>query len=43
MEVGYIPEGIGTDWIQEAKQISPMLSGLIKTKKALFSSQNPDS
>jgi four helix bundle protein len=32
MEIRYIPEEIGQGWVKEAKEISSMLSNLIKTK-----------
>lgn len=34
MRIGYVPEEIGKDWIRETKEISSMLSGLIKRKKS---------
>ncbi len=34
MRIGYIPEEVGKDWLKEAKEISSMLSGLIKKKKS---------
>jgi len=33
MEIGYITPQIGQEWLQEAREISLMLGGLIKTKK----------
>jgi four helix bundle protein len=33
IEIGYIPKEIGEAWAKEAKEISSMLSSLIKTKK----------
>ena len=33
IEIGYIPRETGEAWAKEAKEISSMLSGLIKTKK----------
>jgi four helix bundle protein len=34
MKIGYVPEEVGKDWLREAKEISSMLSGLIKRKKS---------
>jgi four helix bundle protein len=34
MKIGYVPEEVGKDWLREAKEISSMLSGLIKKKKS---------
>jgi len=31
MEIGYIPENAGTEWIAETKEISAMLVGLMKS------------
>ena len=31
MDVGYIPNQIGIQWISETKEISAMLIGLIRT------------
>ena len=36
IEIGYINKEIGKDWIQEAKEISSMLGGLMKTKKGFL-------
>jgi four helix bundle protein len=33
IDIEYIPKDIGLDWIREAKEISAMLSGLIKKIK----------
>ncbi len=33
MEIGYIEKKIGAEWINKAKEISSMLSGLISTKR----------
>jgi four helix bundle protein len=33
VDIGYIPESVGRKWIDESKEISSMISGLIKTKK----------
>lgn len=30
MKIDYIPEQLGKDWVQETKEISAMLSGLIR-------------
>jgi four helix bundle protein len=32
-QIGYIPEEIGRAWIDEATEISSMISGLIRTKR----------
>ena len=34
MEIGYIDRDVGRHWIQESVEISAMLAGLIKTKRA---------
>jgi four helix bundle protein len=34
MRIGYIPEEMGKDWIQETREISSMLGGLIKKKRS---------
>jgi len=31
MDIGYIPKETGSKWIQETKEISSMLVGLIKS------------
>jgi len=33
MKIGYIPDQVGQKWVQEVKEISSMLGGLIKTKR----------
>jgi four helix bundle protein len=33
MDVGYIDEGHGQLWLREAREISSMISGLIKTRR----------
>ncbi|MCX5814194.1 MAG: four helix bundle protein [Proteobacteria bacterium] len=33
IEIGYIDGSIGNPWIQEATEISAMISGLVKTKR----------
>jgi len=33
VDIGYIPKSIGDQWLNESKEISSMISGLIKTKK----------
>ena len=33
MEIGYIRKDVGNRWIQESREISAMLSGLIKSKR----------
>ena len=35
IEIGYIPKDVGTNWVSESKEISAMISGLMKyIKKA---------
>jgi len=36
IDIGYIEKGIGKEWLRQAKEISSMLSGLIKTKRNLL-------
>jgi four helix bundle protein len=36
MKIGYVPEEVGKDWIRETKEISSMLSGLIKKKRSFI-------
>jgi hypothetical protein len=36
MDVGYIDKDVGKAWIQEATEISSMLSGLVKTKRGFL-------
>ena len=38
MDVGYIDKDVGKAWIQEATEISSMLSGLVKTKHGFLRS-----
>jgi len=33
MEIGYIDRNLGKDWIQETKEISAMISALLKTRQ----------
>ncbi|HDR67885.1 MAG TPA: four helix bundle protein [Bacteroidaceae bacterium] len=33
MEIGYISNNVGSAWIQETRDISSMLTGLMKTKR----------
>jgi four helix bundle protein len=40
MEIGYIDQATGREWIKEAKEISAMLGGLIKTKRNFIQSQS---
>jgi len=35
-DIGYIPEEVGTKWIQETRQISSMLTSLMKTRKSFL-------
>jgi four helix bundle protein len=34
MEIGYIEENLGLEWLKESNEISLMLGGLIRTKKS---------
>ena len=36
MDIEYIPKDVGIKWLQEATEISAMISGLIKTKKGFL-------
>ncbi len=36
MDIGYISPDIGGKWLKEAKEISSMLNGLIKTRRKFF-------
>jgi hypothetical protein len=36
MDIEYIPKDVGKKWLQEATEISAMLSGLIKTKRGFL-------
>ena len=36
MEIEYIPRDVGKRWIEEAIEISSMISGLIKTKRGFI-------
>ena len=36
VDIKYIPKDVGKKWLQEATEISGMLSGLIKTKKGFL-------
>ena len=38
MDIEYIPQDAGKRWLGEAKEISSMLSGLIKTKRGFIES-----
>jgi hypothetical protein len=39
MDIEYIPKNIGKKWLEEATEISAMLSGLIKTKRGFLESK----
>ena len=39
MDIEYIPKDVGKKWLQEATEISAMLSGLIKTKRGFLKKQ----
>ena len=36
MDIGYIKKAVGEEWLREAREISSMLSGLIKTKRSFL-------
>ena len=36
MDIGYIEKEVGQTWLREAKDISSMLSGLIKTRRGFM-------
>jgi hypothetical protein len=36
MDIEYIPKDVGKKWLQEATEISAVLSGLIKTKRGFL-------
>ena len=36
VDIKYIPKDVGKKWLQEATEISAMLSGLIKTKRGFL-------
>lgn len=36
MDIGYIKRAVGEQWLTEAREISSMLSGLIKTKRGFL-------
>jgi four helix bundle protein len=38
MDIGYIGKEVGQGWLREAREISAMLSGLIKTKRGFLKS-----
>jgi hypothetical protein len=38
MDIGYIGKEVGQGWLREAREISSMLSGLIKTKRGFLKS-----
>jgi four helix bundle protein len=40
MDIGYIDQATGREWIKEAKEISAMLGGLIKTKRNFIQTQS---
>ena len=39
MEIGYINNEIGEPWIQETKEISAMITGLLKTRQKFLKNQ----
>jgi hypothetical protein len=36
MDIGYIDESAGKEWLQETRELSLMLGSLIKTKKGFL-------
>jgi len=36
MDIGYIKKAVGEEWLREAREISSMISGLIKTKRSFL-------
>jgi hypothetical protein len=36
MDIGYVDKRVGEEWLREAREISSMLSGLIKTKHSFL-------
>lgn len=36
IDIGYIKKEVGEEWLREAREISSMLSGLIKTKRSFL-------
>jgi len=38
VDIGYIDKKVGQEWLKEAREISSMLSGLIKTKRGFLKS-----
>ncbi len=40
MDIGYIKKEIGRQWIEEAREISAMIGGLIKTKRKHLASRD---
>lgn len=36
MDIGYIGKKVGEEWLKEARELSSMLSGLIKTKRSFL-------
>jgi four helix bundle protein len=41
IEIGYISQDLGRKWSQESREMSSMLSGLIKTKRRFSSASKP--
>ena len=39
MEIGYVDGNLGKDWIQETKEISAMITGLLKTRQKFLKNQ----
>jgi len=36
VDIGYVDKTLGSEWLKEAREISSMLSGLIKTKRSFL-------
>jgi len=36
IDIGYIKKAVGEEWLREAREISSMISGLIKTKRSFL-------
>jgi four helix bundle protein len=36
MDIGYIDKRVGENWLKEAREISSMLTGLVKTKRSFL-------
>jgi four helix bundle protein len=43
MDIGYIKKTVGEEWLREVREISSMLSGLIKTKRSFLKNKKDNS